>query len=234
MLRPPPVEARPLCRHPRKPPPASAWVFVRPNLPVPSGTRDRFSFPTGPSGFRAESRTHHFSRSNAASADRRPLGARLVSSRSMSASKHRLIIFTIHPIPTLRVETTRAPGAPSARNLCSTKDQIHFQPQRGGIFGWARLLTSRAWRVKAQRRRLARTLAPPNLRKMPLLRHRNCTRSTRPFADVAFSIIIQRPLQTDPRNCPRATHIPPGSQSPNSSPGRTTGRLRPVPCPFLR
>ena len=59
------------------------------------------------------------------------------------------------------------------------ENQTHLQPQRGDIFVGARLLTSRAWHVKAQRRRLARislrrasarqALAPPNLRKMPLL-----------------------------------------------------------------
>ncbi len=64
----------------------------------------------------------------------RPFGARLVPSRSTSANKHRLIIFTVHPIPTLRVETTRAPERRRRGIFVAQKTQIHLQPQQGGIF----------------------------------------------------------------------------------------------------
>jgi len=76
-----------------------------------------FHFQPGCSGFRQKAALIIFLEAMRRSADRRyncqrtarSFGARLVSSRSMSANKRRLIIFAVHPIPTLRVETTRAP-----------------------------------------------------------------------------------------------------------------------------
>ena len=62
-------------------------------------------------------------------------------------------------VPRLRgAEPSRRRGSPNE----SRHDQLFSVVVHFAVFGVARLLTSRPERVRAKRRRLARTLAPPN------------------------------------------------------------------------